>query len=483
MKIILMSLKKRVKELKRERKKIKYKNKVKNEDISDFIWEQKGELFSLKDWQKRKIENSGFSNGLELEEIVSKLCQRLTVIDLVFISPKYIDKKGIEKEICDLIILHKNTIFSFQIKHKTLSEKKEKDVIFERAKSTYKHSISQFDTLVSIFKDKNEIKLKNKRGNEINIQLNEFNNRELISLICFPGKDKFPEEKQFELINSFEEFREHPVHIFDIDDFDKITREFDTTCDFLYFLEIRKIFFMHNKLGDLKDLDLVASIKLHYEEIWGNIDSINNKIILGVHLWEEYSTKYITAIKRRLNLNIDSYLFDLIIEMSHRSIGYIQEFSNTLISTSIDEHFKMALEFSQFKRLYRRGISEAIISCLFRSSKNNFEGKLPYAHRLCWYDQRDDAIIILSVVDSKFDRKKRKEFLLTLCRTAAYKFSLKTVVGIATESSETTNRSEDFIILSDQSFNEDLVGQSFKNIANMHWGGTLRPSTSYEFQK
>lgn len=412
-------------------------------EITDLIWKNKYEDLTLKSWYDRKIENSNFSNGEELEVIVSKICKRICFSDLIFFSPKYIDNKGIQKEICDLLILHDETVLVFQIKHRKLSEDKEFNILTQRATKTYNHTISQFETIYKIIKTREQLSIKNLLGYEVIIDFDKIKRVEFIGLICFPGRDTFDKTKKFEFFNSFEFYKDFPTHVFDIDDFDKITKEFDTTEDLLDYLIMRTKFYGNINIGLVKELDLLAMIKIH-NYTWKQFLNIDYKIIIEEGLWGVYveKVKQITSesIKYR------NYYLDLILEIAYNSIDYTDNSLtpfNRCINDKIQSHISLLLKFSLFRRSERKIISQAIVKCIFKADENNKKNS-PYAFNLI-RNENKIGFIVLSVVSNKRSRQECLNFLTNLCLTALHKFSLDLVLGLSTESFKSKERSEVYI--------------------------------------
>ncbi len=453
----------------------------------DFVWAQKGEPLSIRDWKERRFENSGFSSGQDLEIIVSKICQRASLSDLVFMSPMNLERNGNQKEICDLLVACKNTLICYQIKHRKINPDKGPEIVLSRANDLCIDASKQFRLICDLKEDGRTFLARNLAGYEVEIDLSQFQYLQLIAVVCFPGKNQFPRDTMFEMEAKVSEYREHPLHVFEADDFDKILREFDTSSDFLKFLETRSKFLKGHSAIPVRDLDIVASMKIHHDEVWKNLGENKELLFLEHGIWETYITKYRTAIERRAKLNSISYLFDQVLEHSRSALGFNIE-SGDFISEEVGkdiskngDHFRVLLGFSQMKRLERRMFSESLLECIERGHTNSLTKNMPYAYRLHWDGVGKIGFLILAADELKVPRNRRRELLTSLCTTAAYRFSFESMYGIATEDSASNERSEDFFVLegydSGVEENDELIRHS-KDI----WKGAGRHSTTAEFQ-
>jgi hypothetical protein len=479
-----MSKRSKAKEIRRKIRREK-KSEERKENIQP-QWMRRGEIIDISHWRERRIEKSSISSGDTLEKIAASLCERISIQDLVFVSPKYIDGKGIEKELCDILVLHKNCLLVFQVKHRSISPDATPEVIFGRASKTIHHSVSQFDAFVTNFLSKANIKANNLRDNKCNIMLSDFAQVHLISLVCFPGKANFPENSNFDIHNPYQEFKSFPTHIFEIDDFSKVTLEFDTTQDLSEYLSIRRKFYSKNCIGISKELDLIAAIKMNWEQFFSDFEKRSEFISLEDGIWDEYVKRFSKPIVKRAKLNKYSYIYDYLLSSSWRAIGYEVPLPDNFpveINQSrspIDRHMQLLLEFNSFKRIHRRDIVDGIFSTIKRARENERKINTPFAFRLIQEVGCNTSFLILAINSKVHSRKERLAFLHNLCMTASYKFRIKNVVGIATESEETTFRTEDYFGCCEIGFDYSRI-DNFSNLSDSIWSGHPQPKMAYEF--
>ncbi|WP_141732424.1 hypothetical protein [Oligoflexus tunisiensis] len=431
------------------------------------------DLESLKRWRERHFVSTSINDGDHLEEIVQKICERIGVPDLVFRTPKFMDGPN-QKEVADILVLLGTTLIAFQIKHKTLSPEKDEATILGRAGGLVDKAIGQFETIIRLLKNRLLPPLTNLRGNQIDIASTPNLNLVCISVVAFPGVENFPEEKKFELQNGFRLFRDYPVHIFDINDFDKVSIELDTLPDLLSYLDRRRDMLEGQMIGDLNELDFLAFYKTKLPEIEEEFAGPIDGIALEPGIWDYYVSHLAPAIIRRNELNLTSYIVDKILQGSHRSIGYEINHDPELLAVappgSVEAHFQLSTDLASLKRLARRAIGEAVRDCALRADVNLKTRRFPIAFRVIKHlDDSEIAVVILTVVDAEVSRQQRAALLRNACFAAYRRLELKAVIGIAIESASSLQRSEDFFVARDVVFDE-ASAKAIDEFANRTFG-------------
>lgn len=474
-----MSQKRRRKELKR--KKRQQKKKPVNE--KKILTTDDKELLK---WKTKRIEESGFTDGYDLENIVEKICLKIGLPDTVVVSPQYQDSKGIQKEICDLLVVCGRTLVVFQVKHRVLDGDKDQEVILNRAEKLITKLKSQFSTFIDLFEQDSHPDVKTQRGVEVEINKSDYDKVVLVGVVAYPGKSGFDKEKDFDLVNAYMKHRDYPLHVFDVDDFDKISLELDTPRDLITYFSLREKFFGEVNIGMTSELNLLAYFKMNPGQVEDAI-SDGVKITLDDGMWDYYTGEFGSKLIDRNAANAKSYVYDMVLDKVYESLGFQYpslDVTPTYEPGTVKAYFQVINELANFNRVSRRSLGEAIEECLLRAEKN-FAGNsnLGFAFRLIIDNQKEDsAIIFLSVVDGFMDRDKRVNFLHNLCITAQYKFGIKHTLGIATESLRCKLRSYDFISMGEHRFIE-ADDEKFGPMADDIWKSAPQNIRLHEFSE
>lgn len=458
-----------------------------NERKRKNLKKEKPNLFNeseLLKWKTKRIEDAGFNDGHDLESIVKKICLKIGLPDTVIVNPQYYDNKNIQKEVCDLLVVCGKTLIVFQVKHRVLDSKKEKEVILSRAEKLIKKLKTQFSTFIDLFEQNSHPNVLTQRGVEIEINKNEFNKIVLVGVVAYPGKSDFEEDKNFDLMNAFMKHRDYPLHIFDVDDFDKISLELDTPKDLIDYLSIRQCFFGEVNIGLTSELNLLAYFKMNPEQIENAIKE-GIKITLDNGLWNYYISEFGNKLIDRNKNNMRSYAYDMMLSKVYESLGFKYpslDVTPTYEPGTVKAYFQMINELADFSRVSRRTLGEALLECLQRSERNYQENnKLGYAFRLIIDNkEKQSAIVFLSVVDGFMRRDKRVTFLHNLCITAQYKFGISHILGVATESLNCQLRSYDFISMGKHTFIEE-DDEKFGAMSEDLWKSEPQGIKEYEF--
>ncbi|MDC1174185.1 hypothetical protein OAT67_02245 [Bacteriovoracaceae bacterium] len=478
-----MSQKRKNKELKRKNKKRKKEISSRNKQKQDLKLFDESELAL---WRDNLNRSTSFSNGLELEEIIERLCLRVGFPDLIFKSPKYRDTKGREKEICDLLINLGNKLIVFQVKHKTLNANKDAEIIANRANSVISHAQGQFSTILSLLETSSLGVQQTLSEISVNLDEHEFDELILIAVVAYPGMIDFPENKRFEVMNGYSVYKDKSLHIFDLNDFDKVSLELDTFPDLLGYFSYRKKFYSDVGMKMSKELDFLAFYKMNTADIESYFKE-NSKIHLESGIWDGYVSNRAKDIYQRNRDNNISYLYDRLVAKSKMSIGYNPLGDNheelSYGPGTKEAYLATLIDFSNFNRVERRSMGDAMKTCVFRAEENFVSKKRNEAFRLIQFgDNGRRAFIALAVKEGELTRRQRITFLSNLCQTAKLKFGFDNVIGIATESLNCSERSEDYVSVGGELVYSDDELERMKTMSEQIWSGQPTFFTDTEFR-
>jgi len=457
-----MGQKRRRKELKRRSKKQKSaKNNSSNNTKA--ITLQQSAFNELGAWIENHRNNSKISNGKELEGIVESIAIRFGIRDLTVKNLMFYDSNNKTKEICDLLVPFGKKLLAFQIKHKTLNEETDREVLIKRAESVICKAKLQFKTLTDMLENNSIPVLKSINGLDVKIDSENIDMLHYVVIVAYPGTEKFSEEKRFSIINGFTKYKDIDLHIFDINDFEKISLELDTLPDLFKYFSVRSKFFNEQSLGDMSELDFLATYKM-----FPKIFEDNSKICITPGAWDLYISNP-SKILERNNKNKISYLYDKLIERAYTSIGFMQEneyLRSDLKPGTLLAHLAIIVELNNFTRFFRRDLGEALLRCMLTSEQNYKETKDGFAFRCLFDEARKIAIVILSVVPEFQDRQWRQIFLNKLCHASYVFFNASEVIGIATDSISCKEASLDYFYGKDFKFSSENLEdiESFRNI-------------------
>jgi|GEM_PF-4381570 len=474
-----MSQKRKNKEIKRKRRADK-----KTKPNKDSKKKNPSLELELMEWKRNILEKLDFKDGYDIEAIVETLCHRVGLQDIVIKSPKYIENSGVEKEIADLFVVCNETLLVFQVKHRVLDSSKDDEVIIGRAERTIQKLENQFSTFVHLYESDRIPKQKTNKEVMVEVSKKVFGNVVLVGIVAYPGLLDQGKKKKFELVNGFKMFKGYPSHLFDIDEFDKISLELDTPKDLKMYLNARAMFFGESNIGMTSELNLLAYYKMNPKELLEALDD-KVKIMLQDDMWDHYINKFGTKILERNKDNFESYLYDYMLNRVSDSIGFnipglTLEIDND--PGNVEGYFQIVKELSDHGRVFRRSFGQAIRLIMTRAEEN-LKGKgFPYAYRLIIDGETEKTgIIFLAAVDPEMNRAQRCSFLHNLAMTAEYRFGLERVLGIATESLHGPHRSFDFMSMSEHKFLPEQDA-TFLSAVDQLWKSDPQVLDDYEFK-
>ncbi|MCK4828881.1 hypothetical protein KA005_74845 [bacterium] len=259
---------------------------------------------------------------------------------------------------------------------------------------------------------------------------------------------------QLEIHNGFMEIRSIPVHIFRACDFRIIAMEQDTLPDLINYLDIRK------KLlgGDIQvplvtELDLFAVFKTRYSVIKECLSGSAQVLFVEPGLWEKVRHDFADMWAQRDQRVIPSYLVDKTIEQVHTCIGYDPSFEFPSDETTEYvvqggpatpvEYWEIVQRLGYLSRIERAQFGVKMLE------KAEAADKKPFAYTLIYRPPDVGPIVYLCSNETRHKRIKRLRFLM---KYACAYIETSEVIGIATQSLSSAERSHDFCIMDNVSF-------------------------------
>lgn len=331
--------------------------------------------------------------GQEGEKYVNELAFNSYLDYWCYPNPK--DLLGDKKEICDLLIIFRETVIIISIKNyenKGNYERYKKNVIEKSTKQLYGAERKLFNSNRNI-----EIS-HHKRGNQLF-------DRSLIKNI-FRLTINVGEQFEFYDLGDIKENKGF-INIFNKDTFEKIIQELDTIPDLVNYLIERERFLKHYEEIDLKskECDLLAiylrNIRKFPEEYY---NSNNSKISIDLtNAWNDYD-KHIKVAKKREEDKF-SYFIDKIVKEDILEIENGEILANELMSLT---------------RMNRRYIAKALLTLIAKHQKDD---EVELARR---YLNFNDDIGYLFIYYSDKITAPREELDLMIFDIAPSLYSYKT---------------------------------------------------------
>ena len=401
-------------------------------------------------------------NGYDVESLVEIICAKMFFSDFVVRNPTYTKNGGTEKEAADLLVPFNNYLLAFQVKSKVEPNKaSEKTPIdFERITKITNNAVEQLKTIKRVLENNWLKDIETVKGYKIPFLPKNFSHIIGIVIVDLIGEEKFLWDERTGFIGNYVFRHNMPIHIFMRDEFEALSTELDTLPDLVRFLDIRQQLIERGLfLLPVPVLDFLAFYKTDPDEVDRALEN-NINLLLDDGMWKTYQDEFVSVIKRRNELNKQSYLVDAIIDYLHTSVGFssfdhVAQELGIKGQGSIKGYLTSARELASLSRLERRVLGERLLRCM-----RNAETK-EQSYSLVMKDQEASAILVLS---KSGDREERQKRLYLLCAMAYCLLNLNQIIGIATEPLKVSNRSYDVFGLKESKFvNHNELAEQAKN--------------------
>jgi hypothetical protein len=354
--------------------------------------------------------------GQTAEKVVQDLADKTFITDWCYPNPKLPDGK----ELCDLLVVFDTVAIIWQVKDLKLDENG------RYKKSEVEKNIRQLlGARRQLFDLKKPIALENpRRGKEL-FDPSTIKEIYLISVLLGEGE---------EFYRTYEEIKNHPVHIFNKSFTEAILGELDTASDFCEYLRKKEALMAKDRKLFMSggEEELLAFYLMNARE-FEEMQKANVAFLDGT-LWEHMQT--LPEYKGKKVADEISYLWDSIIDRAHE-VGK-------------PEYEIIARELARLNRFERRCLSKAFYEAQLKAQEDE---KHPLFRR---FVAGKGATYCFLFMDENEPRSKRIKGLEIMCFAGRGQFpdNMK-VIGIATEKAIRPECSYDFIFLDKPEWTED----------------------------
>lgn len=420
------------------------------------------------------------NKGIEVEELVEKICTKMFFSDFTVRSTKFKKANKKELEAADILIPFDDVLLVIQVKTKLdkepFSEKSEKEL--NRINNKIEEGIEQIKTIKRAISNSSITEVETTRGYKIPFNSEKFKKTIGVVILDLIAQDVARADETTTIVNGFEIRYDIPIHIFKRNEFEIISSEIDTLPDFIQYINTREELFSKRLFATPPfELDLLALYKVDPENIRTAIQE-NSLIIVSHEYWGWYTKEGDELSRKRDLYNQPSYLIDEVINWLHSSVGCNPSeyginlnsfgyFDDNLQGT-VQAYLAVATELAKTSRLTRRKLGEKMFECVERASKNGL------AYSLIVDQENKSGIIILS---SEKDRTERSKLLYSVSVAGYCLQDLTKIVGFATEPLGASMRSYDAIFLSGVYF--ENKAEVVENAKKMF--GTYSEAKFFEF--
>jgi hypothetical protein len=386
------------------------------------------------------------NKGDEAEDLIEAISSVMFLRDFVVRNPKFKKQNGQEKELSDVLIPFEDVAISIQVKSKTVDvENVKPEIIRQRVKKVLDEGVGQLRNTRLIVDEGRTVYLKNIHG--IDIPLNSAIVKKIHGIVI--GKI-YGAGKQLNVPGGFEYRHDMPIHIFSAEDFEAISSEIDTIPDFIRYLDVRAQLFQNDKINpNVRELDLLTTFKTQPDALDDILSQEGGVVVINAGIWEGYITNRQKEIKKRNELNIPSYLYDLTIKELSSVIGYAPDVINpsnqqAMEKGTVESYWKGIYELSKLSRLDRR-----IFGTKMMEKAKQADTDAGYGYSL-FLTAKDEAIFFYSA--GNISRQERIDRLYNLTVAAYLQKDLRKITAVATEPMSGPGRSFDLIYLEDVKF-------------------------------
>ncbi|TGK38478.1 hypothetical protein EHQ13_16370 [Leptospira gomenensis] len=367
---------------------------------------------------------------------------RIVGEDFVFQSPTLMEESGKKIELTDFLVLLDDILITIQSKSIDIDIDDINLIKLGRIFKKYENAKSQLNRTVNSSNRKEKVIL-NAKHLEEHIELPWVNFRTKISIITLNIPDNLYENPEFRFqFTKFEIYKGMALHIFILQDLQKVCDEMKTGGDLLHYLENREIVLKAVSMQHfVNELDIMAVYKTKYDAIEkirkGEID----ELIIEPGLWEFYVKEHAARIIERDKLLAECFLIDILIKENRNSISYSIEKYGYTKNEMIQSYMRIIGILNSLTAIERYNV-EMIL-------KEKLTSTDIYPMRYFIFPFRKKAIFFL--ITNETDRERRTSQLQGLSEQAALHlskgiFATETFLGVATEGRKAPGRSFDSIL-------------------------------------
>lgn len=396
------------------------------------------------------------NHGQRSEDTLEVVCRRIFGNPFVFRSPIINEPSGKNVELTDVLVLVGDTLVTIQSKSIDLDASRADEIDLNRIENKYRDAKRQINRTLNAATRGEQVVLESISGQQFSTPWQLFNKK--IGIITINVKDELYADPEFryQLPLRCEQHRGITVHGFILRDLFTMVAEFNTPGDFVRFLNDRELILSKTEPGLTNDLDLVASVKIHYDKIEALRAGSYDGLIISPGLWEEYRKKFSDDIKRRDAKTRRIGVVDLMIADFASNLDYVREQYADRDSEIVENHLAVLGVLGKLSRLERITITDRFASKYKTTNKQLF--------RYFMVPSEDKGLLFL--IANEPSRETRKEKLIAMCCFLARELQanpqfayINTIYGFVTEGKQLRGRSFDAVALPVAECLEMIKGQ------------------------
>ncbi len=337
------------------------------------------------------------NHGIESEQLTQAIASVRFLSDFTFPNPTY-KKGGVSRELADLFVILDDTLIVFQVKSHLARAHSEHD--FERASRKIYKAFRQFRSLLEAIKDAELLFVRSSRGFEVPFNLKSFKNVFLVVVIHYLQDNDRALPLHFRTLGFCDENTPISFRAFEFRDFLFITEQFDTIPDFTLFLRLMDFLELKTDVAPTLDFpDLIAFLKMHYEEVIDLLDSGRRP----PHLYPGIAKEFLRRIDEFMFH--ESYLIDDVLDALHTGTRNINDVYKTLRGlrfppNSFEAYWHTATSIARTSRMQRQHIARLLCK------KREVAVGRGYAFAAIMLEDGSEAVLIHSSFSSRVDRVK-----------------------------------------------------------------------------
>jgi hypothetical protein len=412
--------------------------------------------------------------GQIAEDWIEDICASTFLADFTIRNPMYQKLGGQTKEAADLLVVFGGTLLVLQVKTKLVNDTDSvlSDIDLTRAATAVEKAMEQFRAMLEAAGDPAFFTFINARGHPLKADKTDI--KSVVALVVYglvTPDGQFSKTKLRFTPSCFPK-NGIPIHLFTMAEFRLLTTLADTFPDFLVYLDVRAFLHEQNLIHPTtlpEDVWALATFEpkqlLHamQTKVGLSIDGIHQRHLKTMHGWEE--------------AEIPSYFIDWLIEKLYAGIDSPAEVNQELITKTRMLAPPGSLEAYQriipkLAMLRRRDRTELAVGFAQKIECARADG---LGFRVLKFDKHEEAFLVLAI---DCPRKERQAVLFNLARAAAYKVSVRHVVGIATAPVHLASADCDVVIVDADGVKVD---QRLVDAVNYYFGEpqeVMRPSTT-----
>jgi hypothetical protein len=407
-------------------------------------------------------------NSEASEKLFAELCARSYLRGFVFHSPKY-KYSGGEEEVGDVVLWVRDILIVFEIIWKSPD-------LFSSPKSFVKRIGEKRDQLIKDYRYYGEaskqIKMKNEAHEEIYFDHQNFNEIAFCGIVIV-DTDVSINKLHFETVRKSLE-QDFSIAFMTRQDFAELLVEVDTPADLFYYLNDRRKF-----LTEVfrEEASLFLDLNLRYERNLIGFYKLNNnsfpveawKSSLDKNFWHKYKLEFTTQIELRDRENVDSFIFDEIIDLLRNNN---QPHDSTLLHS-----WELAVLPRRFRAGLAKKLNSAFEGMVSQRSRRHFAFYNPSTE--CWslfyFQYGGDSKSFVEEAERLAKMKMQVERIQQNFQYSVFCFAFRK------SSIDTGNTFDECVLRIEDADNHSTVSPEDYQLALKYFRGSTKGQKIYEF--